>query len=113
MYSLAMDKTTPVWRPLFPHLLRPEARRAGAEYDIGPGEFANLCTRYVLDRLGKLPEAFALDDDEKFVTAGWDLAYSSLELKALEGTGSGSLRRPTDRVDHAPVCPGQRGADHG
>lgn len=92
-----MDSTTPVrkplgttdvWRPLFPHDLRPEARRAAAEYDIGPGEFANLCMRYVLDRLGKLPRAFALDEDEQFITAGWDLAYSSLEQRAHNGPAS-------------------------
>ena len=79
VYSEDMQKTTPVWRPLFPHNLRPEARRAAAEYDIGPGEFANLCTRYVLDRLGKLPEAFALDEIERTITDGWDLEHSSLE----------------------------------
>lgn len=95
-----MDKPPYIWRPVIVQELRHEAGLAGAEHDLGPAAFVVLCVRYVLDRLGKLPEAFALTDEEKFITAGWDLAYSSLERKALEGPGSGSLRRPAEGVDH-------------
>jgi len=82
VYSLFMDRTTHIWRPVIVHELRHEAGLAGAEHDINAARFVVLCVRYVLDRLGRLPDAFALDDDERFITAGWDLAYSSVEREA-------------------------------
>lgn len=81
VYSPDMAQAT-YWRPVFPRGIRHQANLAGAENDLGAGKFAILCTRYVLDRLGKLPPALALDEIEQFVTAGWDLAHSSLEREA-------------------------------
>lgn len=77
-----MDNSTHVWRPVIAQQLRHEAGKAGAEHDLGPAAFVVLCVRYVLDRLGRLPTAFALTDDELFITRGWNLGHSSVKLEA-------------------------------
>ncbi len=74
-----MEKTIPTWRPVIPHELRHEAGKAGAEHDLNAGRYMLLCLRHNLDRLGRLPQAFALSKIERAVTDGWDLEHSSLE----------------------------------
>lgn len=104
VYSLFMDKTTSVWRPVIPHELRHEAGKAGAEHDLGPAAFVLLCVRYVLDRLGKLPTAFVLSDDERFITTGWDLVYSSFEVEVCAKVPPPTPRLENTRDDEILKC---------